>query len=106
MSNGFQFPPPMVAASAHVKVHLPQVLRRDFSLRGPVEAEGRTLAEALADLNRKHPGLGGSILDDQGKVRKNVIVFLNQEAVTHLDPEGVRLKAGDAVHVLPHVAGG
>jgi molybdopterin synthase sulfur carrier subunit len=89
-----------------VKVNLPQVLRRDFALRGDVEAEGDTLAAALADLNRRHPGLGDSVLDNQGKVRKNVIVFLNQEAVTHLAPEGVRLKDGDAVHVLPHVAGG
>lgn len=96
----------MAAVPAHVKVHLPQVLRRDFSLRGPVEAEGDTLAAALADLNRRVPGLADSILDDQGKVRKNVIVFRNKEAVTHLDPEGVRLQSGDAVHVLPHVAGG
>jgi molybdopterin synthase sulfur carrier subunit len=96
----------MATGTAHVKVHLPQVLRRDFALRGAVEAKGDTLAEALADLNRQYPGLGGSVLDDQGKVRRNVIVFLNQEAVTHLPPEGVRLKSGDAVHVLPHVAGG
>ena len=96
----------MAAGPARVNVHLPQVLRRDFSLRGAVEAEGDSLSEALADLSRKHRGLGESVLDDQGKVRKNVIVFVNQEAVTHLDPEGVRLKDGDAVHVLPHVAGG
>lgn len=89
-----------------MKVLLPNGLRRDFGLKGPVDAEGDTLAVALADLNGRVPGLGSALLDDQGKVRKNVIVFVNQEAVTHLDPEGVRLKAGDAVHVLPHVAGG
>ena len=96
----------MAAHPARVSVQLPQALRRDFSLRGAVEAEGDTLAAALADMNRRHPGLGGSVLDDQGKVRRNVIVFRNDEAVTHLDPEGVRLKTGDTVHVLPHVAGG
>ena len=96
----------MAAGVARVRFQLPHQLRRDFSLKGPVEAEGETLAGALADLNRRLPGLEGSLLDDQGKVRKNVIVFVNQEAVTHLDPEGVRLKTGDTVHVLPHVAGG
>ncbi len=96
----------MAAAAARVKVQLPHQLRRDFSLKGAVEAEGGTLAEALADINQRLPGLAGSILDDQGKVRRNVIVFVNQEAVTHLDPEGVRLRGGDTVHVLPHVAGG
>jgi molybdopterin converting factor small subunit len=96
----------MAATPARVNVRLPPALRRDFSLRGAVEAEGDTLAEALADLNRRHPGLGGSVLDDQGKVRRNVIVFRNSEAVTHLDPEGVHLESGDTVHVLPHVAGG
>lgn len=96
----------MAAGLARVSVQLPHQLRRDFSLKGPLEAEGETLAQALADLNRRLPGLASSIVDDQGKVRRNVIVFVNRTAVTHLDPEGVRLSSGDTVHVLPHVAGG
>jgi molybdopterin synthase sulfur carrier subunit len=96
----------MAGGAARVSFLLPRSLARDFGVRVPVEAHGATLAEALADLNGRVPGLGGAVLDDQGKVRRNVIVFVNRDAVTHLDPEGVRLREGDAVHVLQHVAGG
>lgn len=96
----------MVVGGARVKVLLPHALRRDFALKGEVDAEGATLAEALADLNRRVPGLASAVLDDLGKVRRNVIVFVNREAVTLLDPEQVTLRTGDTVHVLPHVAGG
>lgn len=98
--------PPMEVGKARVKVLLPRGLARDFGLKGEVEARGRTLAEALLDLNLRLPGVAASLLDDQGKVRRNVIVFVNSDAVTHLDPEAVALREGDAVHVLPHVAGG
>jgi molybdopterin synthase sulfur carrier subunit len=96
----------MGVGAAKVTVLLPQALRHDFGLKGPVAVSGATLGEALQDLDRRAAGLAASLLDDQGKVRRNVILFVNREAVTHLNPDEVPLKAGDTVHVLPHVAGG
>lgn len=96
----------MGAGSVKVQVLLPQALRHDFGLKGPVAVSGATLGEVIKALDRAAAGLAGSLLDDQGKVRKNVILFVNREAVTHLDPDEVPLRAGDTVHVLPHVAGG
>jgi len=96
----------MGVGGATVKVLLPQALGRDFGLKGPVSVSGATLGEAIKDLDRRAAGLSSALLDDQGKVRRNVIVFVNRKAVTHLDPDEVRLEAGDTVHVLPHVAGG
>jgi molybdopterin converting factor small subunit len=96
----------MVGSVAQVKVHLPQALARQFGLKGTVPAEGANLEAALTGLDRKAPGLSAAVLDDQGRVRKNVIVIINRDTVTHLDPLAVRLRDGDEVHVLPHVAGG
>jgi molybdopterin converting factor small subunit len=96
----------MAGEAALVKVLIPRSLASDLGVRTPLEARGATLAQALRELNGRVPGLARAVLDDQGKVRRNVIVFVNREAVTHLDPEGVALREGDAVHVLPHVAGG
>lgn len=93
-------------AAAHVKVHLPHALAREFGVRGALPAEGANLEAALTGLDAKSPGLSASVLDDQGKVRKNVIVIVNGDTVSHLIPAEIRLRDGDEVHVLPHVAGG
>lgn len=96
----------MVQGVAQVRIHLPHALEREFGIRGTIAAEGANLEAALMGLDAKSPGLSASLLDDQGKVRRNVIVILNKDTVTHLDPSTVKLKDGDEVHVLPHVAGG
>jgi molybdopterin converting factor small subunit len=96
----------MVQAAPHVKVHLPHALAREFGVRAALPAAGADLEEALTGLDAMSPGLAASVLDDQGKVRKNVIVIVNGDTVSHKTPADVKLRDGDEVHVLPHVAGG
>jgi sulfur carrier protein ThiS len=96
----------MVQGGPTVKVHLPHALAREFGVRGVLDARGADLEAALAGLDQAQPGLAASVLDDQGNVRKNVIVIVNGDTVSHRSPAEVKLRSGDEVHVLPHVAGG
>jgi sulfur-carrier protein len=64
--------------------------------------EGATVAEALRDLERAHPPLGGWILDERGKVRRHINVFVNGERAE----EGSAIGADDRIHVLPAISGG
>jgi sulfur-carrier protein len=57
-------------------------------------------------LDSAYPGLGRRILDDQGKIRAHVNVFVNQDNSRELDNEKTSLKDGDVVYVLPSIAGG
>jgi molybdopterin converting factor small subunit len=46
-----------------------------------IVVDGATIAEALRDLERHHPRLTGWVLDDQGRVREHVAVFVSGERV-------------------------
>ena len=63
---------------------------------------GATVCEVLRELERRHPPITGWILDEQGKVRSHVNVFVNGE----LTREDAALTPEDVVHVLPSISGG
>jgi len=96
----------MVEGEGPVQVVLPRALREYSHGKVTVNLNAATLADVVAQLNARFPGLGYRLLDDQGRMRRYVLVFVNDESVAHLAPEDVRLQDGDVVHILPSVAGG
>ncbi len=96
----------MVEGEGRVQVVLPRALREYSHGKETVNLNAATLAEIVAQLNARFPGLGYRLLDDQGRMRRYVLVFVNDESVAHLAPEDVPLRDGDVVHILPSVAGG
>jgi len=96
----------MVEGETQVQVWLPRALRGYTEGRDTVALGGETLADVIAQLNARYPGIGYRILNDQGRLRQYVLVFVNDDSVAHLEPEAVRLRDGDTVQFLPSVAGG
>ena len=64
--------------------------------------DGATVSEVLRALEREHPETTGWILDEQGRIRQHVNVFVNRETGS----EDTRLAPEDRVHVLPAISGG
>ncbi len=96
----------MVEGLSRVHVTLPSALRDYARGRDVVDVEAGTLADVVAKLAADFPGLGYRILDDQGRLRRFVNAYVNDELVSDLEPQDVRLREGDTVHILPSVAGG
>ena len=96
----------MVEGSPRIHVTLPSALREYARGCDAVDIEAGTLAEAVARLAADFPGLGYRILDDQGRLRRFVNAFVNDELVSHRELQDVRLREGDTVHIMPSVAGG
>lgn len=88
-----------------IEVRIPTILRQYTDGAKAVEGAGTTLAELFADLETRHTGIQARIVDD-GKLRRFVNVYLNDEDVRFVDGIETKLTDGDTVTILPAVAGG
>ena len=68
-----------------------------------VDASGSTLAEVLADLDRRHPGLRFRIIDEQDRMRPHVRFFVDGVQVFDLRR---RLSPGESVQIVQALSGG
>lgn len=88
-----------------VEVSIPTILRTYTAGAKAVTASGDTLDAVIADLNASYPGISERLVDDAG-LRRFVNVYLNDEDVRFLGGLGAAVSDGDAVTILPAVAGG
>jgi molybdopterin synthase sulfur carrier subunit len=86
-----------------MKVLLPTPLADYTAHRREVEAEGRTLAELLADLDRRYPGIRFRMIDEQDAIRPHIKIFVNREQERALDRG---LAPGDEVLIVAALSGG
>ncbi|MBM3394928.1 MAG: MoaD/ThiS family protein [Betaproteobacteria bacterium] len=62
---------------------IPSALR-SYTGDAESEATGATLGEALADLDRRHPGIRFRMVDEQDRIRRHIRIFVNGEQRTGL----------------------
>ena len=89
-----------------IPVNIPTQLRRLTGEKDCVPAEGWTIAEIIDDLEFQFPGIKERLCDENGKIRRFVNIFLNDEDVRFLKEEGTTVKAGDEISIVPAAAGG
>ena len=86
-----------------MKVRIPTPLRSYTDQLAEVDAEGATLAELLVDLDRRHPGIRFRMVDEQGRIRRHMRVFLNGETADDL---AVPIAATDNIVIMQALSGG
>jgi molybdopterin converting factor small subunit len=69
---------------------------------GELPVAGVTVAELLGALERERPALHGWILDERGRIRRHINVFVNGEK----GAEETAIAPDDRVDVLPAISGG
>ena len=65
-------------------------------------AQGATVVEVLRELERAHPALSGWVLDERGRIRPHINVFVDGERGDEATP----VSPGAPVDVLPAISGG
>lgn len=88
-----------------IHIHIPAPLRQHVDGQDSVAAQGATVKEALEDLGRRYPAITDRLLDN-GQVRRFVNIYVNEEDIRYLANLDTPVKEGDAISILPAVAGG
>jgi MoaD family protein len=89
-----------------IEVKIPTILRSYTHGDKAVEGTGGTLAALIDDLDANYPGLKGRLITEDGGLHRFVNVYVNDEDVRFTGSLDTALSDGDAVTVLPAVAGG
>ena len=85
-----------------MKVLIPSPLL-SYTKESEVEASGATLAELLAELDRRYPGIRFRVVDEQDRLRGHMRFFVNHEQVFELSQE---LREADSVQIVQALSGG
>ena len=67
-----------------MNVRIPTPLRSYTANATRVEGAGVTIDDVLIDLDRQFPGLRFRVVDEQGRLRKHMKLFVNTELVRDL----------------------
>ena len=89
-----------------VVVRIPTPLQEFSQQKDAVEVEGETVKDVLASLDKKGAGIRQRLYDEQGKLRRFVNIYVNQEDIRFLQGESTKVKGGDEVSIVPAIAGG
>lgn len=86
-----------------MRVNIPSPLRSYTNRAAIVEAEGRTIAELLDDLERRFRGIRFRMISEQDAIREHIRIFVNGELQERLDAP---LRPEDEIHIICAISGG
>jgi molybdopterin synthase sulfur carrier subunit len=93
-------PVPVVEWTSHLETHFPGLGR------GPLPLAGSTVAEVVADLERRAPGIEFYVCDELGRLRKHVNIFVDGEMIADRRRLSDRVKENSRVLIMQALSGG
>jgi molybdopterin synthase sulfur carrier subunit len=88
-----------------VKVRIPTPLQRLTEGNDEVEGKAGKIIGLIEDLDARYPGLSERVAEN-GKIRRFVNIYVNEEDIRFLKAEETEVKDGDEVSIIPAIAGG
>jgi molybdopterin synthase sulfur carrier subunit len=88
-----------------VKVRIPTPLQRLTQGKEEVEGASGSIISLVNDLDKRYPGLAERV-SENGKIRRFVNIYVNDEDIRFLNAEETPVKDGDEVSIVPAIAGG
>ena len=89
-----------------VTVSIPTPLRSFTAGQDSIELAGATVGQVLDGLMAAHAGLKQHLLQDDGRLRNFVNLYLNETDIRHLESTATPVRPGDVLTIVPSIAGG
>jgi len=89
-----------------IKVRIPTPLQKITGQKAEVNVQAQNVKDLITQLEKDFPGMRDRLCDEQGKIRRFVNLYLNEEDIRFLNQEDTLLKDGDEISIVPAIAGG
>ena len=89
-----------------VKVVLPTALARHTDGQKTFASQASSLPGLLAEFDAKFPALSQNVKDENGKLRRFINVYVNDEDIRFLGGDAHQFEDGDEIMLIPSIAGG
>ena len=86
-----------------MKVLIPNQLQAYTHGDSSVSAIGQTLGTVLDDLDKQFPGIKFRAIDEQGRIRKHLKIFVSGELASNLD---IAIATTDEIQIVGALSGG
>ena len=87
-------------------VYIPTPLRRLTAGASKLEVAGNSVGEVIQALEADYPGIAEKVLDQDGKVKRFINVFMNDDEIRSLDGLNTQVRDSDRISIVPAMAGG
>jgi molybdopterin synthase sulfur carrier subunit len=85
---------------------IPTPLRKFTNQKTRLDVDGANFKEAIEDLTLNFPDLKKHLIDDNGKLRTFVNIFVGDDDIRDLNNENTEVKSGSILSIIPAIAGG
>ena len=89
-----------------IKVILPTAFVRHTDGQKQLTSTAADLPGLVAEIDASFPALGTQIKDENGKIRRFINIYVNDEDIRFLGGETYAFQDGDEVMLIPSIAGG
>ena len=89
-----------------VTILIPTPLQKLTNGNAEVSATGANVAELVCSLEAQFPGIKDRLCEADGRLRRFVNVYVNNEDIRFSDGEQTAVKDGDEISIIPAIAGG
>ena len=89
-----------------MKIVLPTALARHTDGQKSFESHANNLSDLLGEFETKFPALAKNVKDDNGKLRRFINVYVNDEDIRFLGGDTHQFEDGDEIMLIPSIAGG
>lgn len=89
-----------------IKIILPTAFVRHTEGQKQLTSEAKDLPGLIADIDANFPALSTQIKDENGKLRRFINVYVNDEDIRFLGGDAYHFADDDEVMLIPSIAGG